>query len=142
MAQTRILEPNPNPTFVPLCRRKQLFLGTLTAAAVCGTLLRVPQNRPTADLDAAQAAVDNAQRVRSYHRRRTEKGSKQRAQDIAIAEERLKEAMKPLKSMIGRFPYGPQTEAAEQNRLEIRRVSAAVQRERRKLWKMKPKETV
>jgi hypothetical protein len=100
----------------------------------------MPQTRPTAELDAAQAAVMNAQRVREFHRRRTEKSSKQRQQDIDLALDRLKEAMKPLKSMIGRFPYGPATEAAERNRDDIREASEAIQRERRKLWKMRPKE--
>jgi hypothetical protein len=102
----------------------------------------MPQTRPTAELDAAQAAVMNAQRVREFHRRRTEKTSKQRTQDIDLAIERLKEAMAPLKSMIGSFPYGPTTEAAERNRVEIRMASEAIQRERRKLWKMRPKEVV
>ena len=87
-------------------------------------------------MDNAQAAVDNAVRVRAYHRRRTEKRSPQRRQDITVARERLKEAMKPLKSAIGKFPYGPQTTTAEANREAIREMSAAIQSERRKLWKM------
>lgn len=97
----------------------------------------MPAIRPATELDAAQAAADNAQRVRAYHRRRTEKGSLQREQDIEIALDRVREAMKPLKSMIGQFPYGPQTDTAEANREEIREMSLALQRERRKLWKMK-----
>jgi hypothetical protein len=98
--------------------------------------------RPTAELDAAQAAVMNAQRVREFHRRRTEKTSKQRLQDIDLALTRLREAMKPLKSMLGTFQYGPATQAAELNREAVREASAAIQRERRKLWKMRPKEEV
>lgn len=96
----------------------------------------MPATRPTAALDDATAAVDNAQRVRAYHRRRTEKRSKQRQQDIEIALDRIREAMKPLKSMIGQFPYGPATATAEANREEIRAASLALQKERRKLWKM------
>ena len=49
----------------------------------------------------------------------------------------LKRAMRPLRSEIGRFPYGPQTDEAEANREEIREASTAIQRERRKLWKMR-----
>ena len=45
--------------------------------------------------------------------------------------------MKPLRSEIGRFPYGPQTDEAEANRERIRQASDALQRERRKLWKMR-----
>jgi hypothetical protein len=97
----------------------------------------MPAVRPETELDAATAAVENAQRVREHHRRRTEKRSSQREQDITVALDRIAEAMRPLKSMIGRFPYGPQTTAAERNREEIRQASLALQRERRKLWKMK-----
>lgn len=81
-----------------------------------------------------------AQQTRNYHRRRTPKNSPQREQDLRLAVERLREAMRPLKSEIGRFHYGPQTDAAEANREAIREASAALQRERRKLWKMLAKE--
>ena len=91
-------------------------------------------------LDAADAAVRNAQDVRRYHRRRTQRRSSQRKTDIAVALQRLKEAMAPLKSEIGKFPYGPQTTEAEKNRQLIRKASDAIQAERRKLWKMLPKE--
>lgn len=96
----------------------------------------MPAIRPDKELDAAEAAVQNAVRVREFHRRRTERNSPQRAQDIEIALERIKDAMKPLKSMIGQFPYGPQTVTAERNREEIRAASLALQAQRRKLWKM------
>lgn len=86
---------------------------------------------------AAKAAVDNAAKVRKFHARRTQTGSKQRAADIEMALARLKEAMAPLRSEIGRFPYGPQTDAAEANRERISEMSEAIQRERRKLWKMR-----
>jgi type VI protein secretion system component VasF len=102
----------------------------------------MPQKRPDAELDAANAAVLNAIRVREFHARRTERNSRQRAQDIELALERLRDAMRPLKSMIGAFPYGPATEAAERNRDEIREASEKIQRQRRKLWKMRPKEEV
>jgi hypothetical protein len=99
----------------------------------------MPANRPTTELDAAERAVEHARGVRAYHRRRTEKDSRQRQQDIEIALGRIRDAMKPLKSMIGSFPYGPQTETAERNREEVREASLALQRERRKLWKMQSK---
>ena len=99
----------------------------------------MPTQLPDKALKNAEAAVANAQRVRSYHARRTEVGSPQREEDIQIALTRLKEAMKPIKSEIGKFPYGPQTEQAEQNRDTIRVVSEAIQTERRKLWKMRRK---
>jgi len=96
----------------------------------------MPAKLPTQAMSDAQDAVDNARRVRAYHRRRTEKRSPQRRADITVARDRLKEAMRPLKSAIGQFPYGPQTVAAEENREAIREMSAAIQAERRKLWKM------
>lgn len=96
----------------------------------------MPTKLPAKDMDYARLAVENARRVRSFHRRRTDKRSPQRKNDILVARDRLKEAMKPLKSEIGRFPYGPQTDAAEENRQAIRDMSNAIQSERRKLWKM------
>jgi hypothetical protein len=88
-------------------------------------------------LDNAQQAVEYAQRVRKTHRRRTARQSTQRNTDIQIALDRLREAMTPIRSEIGRFPYGPATEAAEIWRQAVREASQAIQRERRKLWKMR-----
>jgi hypothetical protein len=98
---------------------------------------RMPEILPKEEVDAAYAAVDAAKAVRQFHRRRTERGNKQREADISLALERLKTVMQPLRSEIGRFPYGPQTDTADKNRLTIYDASKAVQRERRKLWKMK-----
>jgi len=84
----------------------------------------------------AEAAVANAQRVRALHRRRTPIGSPAREDDLAIALERLAEAMKPIRSEIARFPYGPQTDRAERNRQKLRSLSRDIQGERRRLWKM------
>jgi hypothetical protein len=96
----------------------------------------MPAKLPVDILDAADRAIENAQRVRRFHRRRTERDSVQRKTDIVVALQRLKEAMRPLRTEIGRFPYGPQTDSAEANRGAIRERSAAIQSERRKLWKM------
>lgn len=98
---------------------------------------RMPIELPRDDIEAADAAVIFAQQVRRMHRRRTNKSSAQRASDIDLALTRLKEAMAPLRSEIGRFPYGPQTDLAESNREAIREASERIQRERRKLHKMK-----
>jgi hypothetical protein len=97
----------------------------------------MPAIRPEEELDAAQAALDHARQVRKFHRRRTARGSRQREVDIIVALDQLRQAMSPLRSMIGKFPYGPQTDVAEANREEIREMSEALQAERRKLWKMK-----
>lgn len=102
----------------------------------------VPAELPKQALDDAAAAIAFAQGVRAVHRRRSAKTSKQRQADIEIALARLKDAMRPLKSAIGKFPYGPQTDAAEDNRQAIREASLAIQRERRKLFKMRPQEKV
>lgn len=87
-------------------------------------------------------AVTFAQNVRRMHRRRTEKTSPQRTADIQMAMDRLREAMDPIRSEIGRFPYGPQTTIAEERRQAIRDCSTAIQSERRKLWKMRSKPDV
>lgn len=97
----------------------------------------MPSELPRDAIDAADAAVIFAQQVRRIHRRRSNKQSTQRASDIELALTRLKEAMEPLRSEIGRFPYGPQTDAAEANREAIRESSRRIQAERRKLWKMR-----
>jgi hypothetical protein len=96
----------------------------------------MPQVLPEKLLRRAQQAVENAQRVRKVHRRRSTKGSEQREADLRLALERLRDAMKPLRSEIGRFPYGPSTPEAERNRERIYEASRAIQAERRKLWKM------
>jgi hypothetical protein len=88
---------------------------------------------------AAWAAVTSAQRVRAHHRRRTDKRSKQRAQDIEVATNRLRDAMVPLRSYLGRFPYGPQTSVTRAEYDEVSKASQAIQAERRKLWKMQPR---
>ena len=98
----------------------------------------MPKNLPTKDIEAAETAVAYAQQVRAYHRRRTPRNARQREVDINLALRRLAKAMRPLRSEIGRFPYGPQTDIAEANRETIREAAAAIKRERIKLWKMLP----
>lgn len=98
---------------------------------------RMPTELPKDSIEAAEAAVAFAQQVRRFHRRRSTKTSEQRRTDIELALTRLREAMAPLRSEIGRFPYGPQTDQAEANRALIRDASEEIQRERRKLWKMR-----
>lgn len=103
---------------------------------MCGTIPFMPSELPRDAIERADAAVAFAQQVRRFHRRRTNRNTTQREADICLALERLKEAMKPIRSAIGQFPYGPQTDVAEANRERIREASAALQVERRKLWKM------
>lgn len=90
-------------------------------------------------LENARAAAVFAARTRARHGKRTDRNSPQRIADIELALERIRDAMQPLRSEIGRFPYGAQTEAAESVRNKIREASADLQAERRKLWKMKPR---
>jgi hypothetical protein len=97
----------------------------------------MPNVLPKDAIEQAEAAVAFAVQVRKYHARRTQKNSTQRGEDINRALDRLKDAMKPLRSEIGRFPYGPQNPVAEANRDKIRAASAALQTERRKLWKLR-----
>lgn len=97
----------------------------------------MPNVLPQTAINDAASAVAYAQQVRRFHARRTAATSKQRAADIELALTRLKEAMRPLRTEIGRFPYGPQTTVAEANRQAIRDASAQIQKERRKLWKLR-----
>jgi anti-sigma-K factor RskA len=89
------------------------------------------------ELRHARAAIDYAQEVRAYHRRRTRPGNIQRESDLALAIDRLKHAMKPFRTRIGKFPYGPQTEQAIETIQAVRKASKELQTERRKLWKMR-----
>lgn len=98
--------------------------------------LLMPAELPQAEIDAAEAAVAFAKQVRKMNAKRTSTGSQQRARELEVAQTRIREAMVPIKSAIGKFQYGPQTPVAEANRQRIREVSAALQSERRKLWKM------
>ena len=85
------------------------------------------------ELNHVRAAVDYAQEVRAYHRRRTRRGNKQRENDISLALDRLKRAMQPIRTRIGQIPYNP---PREENEL-LRQASKTLQTERRKLWKMR-----
>jgi hypothetical protein len=85
----------------------------------------------------ADLAVQAAQEVRDFHRKRTARDDVQRVADIEIALERIKNAMRPLRSEIGRFPKQPPTTNNLERQGRIREASLALQRERRKLWKMK-----
>lgn len=84
----------------------------------------------------ARLAVQNAQEVRAFHRKRTERGDKQREDDLRLALERVKRAMKPLRSEIGRFPKQGSSPIILQRQEKVRAASLALQKERRKLWKM------
>lgn len=88
------------------------------------------------ETDAAESAIRNALLVRQHHRRRTERGNKQREADIALALERLRESMKPLRRAIGQFPYEPQTEVNLGHQEAVRDLSRCIQAQRRRLWKM------
>lgn len=88
-----------------------------------------------AHLQAADRAVTFARDVRRYHARRTPKTSNQRKTDLAEARERLRAAMKPLRSYLGR-PDTRNTAASIRERERVFAASQAIQTERRKVWKM------
>jgi hypothetical protein len=91
---------------------------------------------PTKLVEAGWAAVRYAESVRRLHRRRSPKGARQREADLGLARDRLRGAMRPLKSIIGKYQYAPQTSVAQRNRAALIEVSQAIQAERRKVWKM------
>lgn len=110
----------------------------MRAHAGCGTLPDVKETIKKM-LEDARSAAAFARRTRERHGKQTDRDSPQRIEDIELALARIREAMQPLRTEIGRFPYGAQTDAAERVRDRIRAASAALQSERRKLWKMKPR---
>ncbi len=96
------------------------------------------QRKPTSDLIRdADDAVAFAERVRKVHARRTAPGDSQREDDIRNGLARLRDAMQPLRSVLGSFPFEPQTESAVARREGVRAASERVQSQRRKLTKMR-----
>lgn len=85
-------------------------------------------------LTDADAAVELAVRTRTSLRGRTTKGSAEREGQLRVALGELNAAAKPLRREAGRF----RTDAARERRwgLRVRKAATAIQRERRKLWKM------
>jgi len=84
-------------------------------------------------LEDADKAIENARAVREFHAKRNKRGSRQRETDIRLALERLRDAMKPIRRAIAKFPYDPTGLDAE----SLKTASQDIQKERRKLWKMK-----
>lgn len=97
----------------------------------------MPQESIESDLKKAAVAVRHAQDVRKNHARLTIKGSKQREDDLEIAAERVREAMKPIRSHLGRAPSDRSTDNREEILERVREASAALQKERRRIWKMR-----
>jgi hypothetical protein len=97
--------------------------------------------KPTDDTDAlidrAETACRIASDTRRLHRRRTKKGSPQREADLKIASDHLRDAMRPIRRELARFPYRSPNQTAHARRLALLGASEAVQRERRKVWKMR-----
>ena len=91
----------------------------------------------TEQVERAEAAIAQAQRTRRYHARKTDKKSPQRKADIDIALDSLKSAMKPVRSALAKLPSRPQTATTEAEHELLRTLSSGLQRERRKLWKMR-----
>jgi hypothetical protein len=93
------------------------------------------------ELVVAEAAVRHAQMVRRFHARKSPRGSAQRQADLQEARERLRTAMKPLRSYLGRAAYKNATNYNADLHDRVRETSAAMQKERRKLHKMAARST-
>lgn len=87
-------------------------------------------------IDQAAAAVSYAQDVREIHRRRTKRGNPQREADIEIALKRLRTRMSPIITALRRIPFERPSAARDEKHEALLEISKALQRERRKLWKM------
>lgn len=88
-------------------------------------------------VEKAEAAIAYAQEVRTYHRKRTRINHPQRNTDIQYATRKVQAAMRPIRSKLGKAPYRPINETSRRETDELKRLSARVQAERRKLWKLK-----
>jgi hypothetical protein len=85
----------------------------------------------------ADVAIENAQQVRAFHRKRTKKDSNQRQTDIRHASSRVQRAMKPIRTSLGRARHLPQSQEHLAAVDELKAASARLQAERRKLWKLR-----
>lgn len=81
-------------------------------------------------------AVELAREVRARHRRTSKPDDPERVRDLDLARNAIQEAMRPIRSEIGRAIFDPATSQAERRREKMRNVSAELQAERRKLWKL------
>lgn len=89
----------------------------------------IKQERHDEWIQASENTVRYAQLVRNHHAKRLKRSNPQRQQDIDAALKRIASTMKPIRSYLGRMPGLAQDHP-------IRKASFALQRERRKLWKM------
>lgn len=94
------------------------------------------KNLTEADLKAARAAIRLAEDARALHRKRTYRGSQQREADLSQATDRVKKAMLPIRSFLGRAPYMQPSAAHDELVERAREASKQLQKERRKCWKM------
>ena len=96
------------------------------------------ERKPISDLIRdADDAVAFAEQIRKVHARRTAPGASQREADIRNGLDRLRDAMRPLRSALGSFPFEAQTDSAEMRRAGVSAASERVQSQRRKLTKMR-----
>ena len=97
----------------------------------------MPSPSHSSMLQDADIAINLAQEVRAFHRRRTKKESNQRKTDVRHASARVSRAMKPIRSALGRARHLPQTDEHKAQVAELRDASQRLQSERRKLWKLR-----
>lgn len=88
---------------------------------------------------SAEAAVKHAIAVREQHAKRSSKSSERRKADLRVAQTRLQRAMKPIRSELARIARLPTTSESNTQYTRLATASKALQRERRKLWKMQPR---
>lgn len=96
----------------------------------------MPNRLPKDALRQAHAAVVFAHQTRKHYRRRPDRNKRDREKDIQKALDRIRRAMAPIRSEIGRFAHQPCDVEGLIRREKIRKASQDLQRERRKLFKM------
>lgn len=87
-------------------------------------------------IDDARAATFLAREVRARHRRASKMDDPARMRDIALARTAIQDAMRPIRSEMGRAIFDPATARVERSRNRLRSASLDLQAERRKLWKL------
>ena len=87
-------------------------------------------------IEDGRQAVLLAQDVRVRHRRSSKPDDPARVRDLTAAREAVRAAMRPIRSEMGRAIFDPATAQAERARERLRDMSAQLQAERRRLWKL------
>ncbi len=116
MAKHRINTRGRGPTFVPLAHHRVPLGGEALDVVQFPYMASKSKPLTQEQINAALAAIEHGRKVRKLHAKRTERGNRARQNDIKLALEQIKGAMKPIRSYLSSWHYGTQSAALEAKR--------------------------